>query len=96
MTTDRAGALEAILAETETAHGVYEATELNGVYDQDWTSWYARYAVDHGIGGALGRAVTADELARVLANSWDELKRADPKPTDSWAVWTARHLASEL
>ena len=30
MTTDRVAALEALLAETETAHGAYETTQLNG------------------------------------------------------------------
>ena len=63
MATDRIGALEALLAEAEAAHGVYETTELNGVYDQDWPRWYAAYAVDHGIGALLGRDVSVDELA---------------------------------
>lgn len=96
MTPDRLGALEALLAETEAAHGSYETTELSGAYDQDWPRWYANYAVDHGIGTILGRAIGRDELARFLASSWDELQRADPRPTDPWATQVARRMADEL
>ena len=96
MTTDRIGALQALLAQTEAAHGVFETTELNGVYDQEWPRWYAEYAVQHGIGTLLGRAVTADELARFLTSSWDELQQADPRPSDPWAAYTARRIATEL
>ena len=96
MTTDQIGALEALLAETEAAHGVYETTELNGVYDQEWPRSYANYAVDHGIDTLLGRAVTADELARFLTTSWNELRNADPRPNDPWAAYTARRIAAEL
>ena len=74
MTTDRIAALEALLAETEAAHGAYETTELNGVYDQEWPRWYAAYAVEHGIGEILvGHAVSSDDLAAVPD---DELVRA--------------------
>ena len=96
MTTDRIGALQALLAQTEAAHGVFETTELNGVYDKEWPRWYAEYAVEHGIGTLLGRAVTADELARFLTGSWDELQHADPRPSDGWAPYTARRIAAEF
>ena len=96
MATDRIGSLEALLTEAEAAHGVYETTELNGVYDQEWPRWYAEYAVDHGIGALMGRPITADELARFLASSWDELQKGDPTPTDPWATNAARRLAAEL
>ena len=92
MATDRIAALEALLSETEAAHGVYETTELHGVYDQDWPRWYAGYAVEHGIGALLGRHVTADELAQLLATSWEELQRADPPPTGPWTAAIARRL----
>jgi hypothetical protein len=95
MATDRIRALETLLAETEAAHGAYETAELNGVYDQDWPRWYARYAVEHGIGTLLGRDVSAEGLEQELKASWDEFERADPKPADSWATHVARRLASE-
>ena len=94
MATDRIGALEALLADAEAAHGVYEKAELNGVYHQEWPRWYAAYAVDHGIGAILGRDVSVDELAQLLAISWDALQRADPRPTDPWTTYLARRLAA--
>jgi hypothetical protein len=96
LTTDRIAALEALLAETEAAHGVYESTDLNGVYDQDWPRWYAGYAVEHGIGSIVGRDVDADELAQSLAASWDELQGAERRPMEPWGAYTARRLAEEL
>jgi hypothetical protein len=96
MSTDRIGALEALLAETETAHGAYEATELNGVYDQEWPRWYAAYAVEHGIGEIIGRPVSADELAEFLTMSWSQLQQADPKPAEPWTASFARRMAEEL
>jgi hypothetical protein len=96
MTTNRIAVLEALLAETEAAHGAYETTELNGVYDQDWPRWYAAYAVEHGIDGIVGRAVSADELAELLTVSWSALQESDPKPSGPWTTSIARRLAAEL
>ena len=95
MSDDRTEAVGALLVEAEQAHKVYETTELGGVYDEDWARWYAAYAVDHGIGGLLGRPVAADPLAQVLAQTFEAFKRADPKPTESWATWTARRMTTE-
>ena len=94
--TTPVGSIQALLTQTEAAHGAYEATELKGVYDQDWPSWYAQYAVEHGIGDLLGRAVTTEELARFLADSWRELEAADPKPAESWPAYTAQQIATRL
>lgn len=35
--------LLAALTDAARAHGVYEATELAGVYDENWPEWYARH-----------------------------------------------------
>lgn len=93
---DRTEALSRLLGETGRAHGTYEETELHGVYDQQWPEWYARYAVDHGIGELVGRALTADELARFLSSSNAEFERIEPKPSETWADYTARRIAAEL
>ena len=93
---DRIEALVRLLAETGEAHGRYEESELKGVYDQQWPTWYAGYAVDHGIGDLVGRAVTADELARFLASTNAEFEKIAPKPTEPWATYTARRIAAEL
>lgn len=93
---DRAHAVAALLAEAEAAHGVYESTELNGVYDQDWPSWYAEYAVEHGIGALLGRSVAADELGQLLARTFADFKATEPQPGDGWAAYTARRISAEI
>jgi uridylate kinase len=92
----QADAVAALLAEAQQAHGVYEATELNGVYDREWPRWYAGYAVDHGIGDLLGRDVDAERLADLLAASYAEFERIEPAPAESWSDHLGRRIADEL
>jgi hypothetical protein len=94
MSADRTESLVALLGQAEAAHGVYESTELKGLYDQNWPRWYAQYAVDHGIGTLLSRTVLAEELAGILSTAWEEFQAADPKPPETWAEFTARRLAA--
>jgi hypothetical protein len=96
MPADRIGALEALLTQAEAAHGVYESSELNGVYDEEWPRWYADYAIEHGIGALVGRTIMAGELADLLRTSWDDLQSAEPRPADSWATYAARRMAEQL
>jgi hypothetical protein len=96
MTAGDVAAITEQLVRTEAAHGAYETAELNGVYDQDWARWYATYAVEHGIGGLLGREVTADELQQFLVNSYVDYQQASPKPAEPWADYTARRIAAEM
>jgi len=93
---DRTEAVTALLAETEQAHGVYETTELNGVYDQEWPAWYAASAVEHGIGALVGHHVTVDRLAKFLASTFADFKRIEPTPSEGWAAYTARRITAEL
>ena len=94
--TDRIDALTALLLQAEEAHGVYETTELNGVYDEAWPHWYAAYAVDHGIADHVGRPVTVEELAELLTRAWADLQGSGPRPTEPWAPYAARRIASDL
>jgi hypothetical protein len=96
MTGGRVEGLTSLLLQAEEAHGVYETTELNGVYHEEWAAWYADYAIDHGIGDLLGRPVVSGELGRFLASTFTEFKAADPKPDEPWAAYTARRIAAEL
>lgn len=96
MAVDRVEAISALLVQAELAHGVYEGTELNGVYDQEWPRWYAAYAVEHGIGALVDHDVTTEQLAEFLANSYAELEQTDPRPAEPWAAYTARRIAAEL
>ena len=95
MEPDTTEALTRLLHEAERAHGEYEATELNGVYDVEWARWYAAYAVEHGIGDLLGRPVTVDELAEALASRFAEFDATEPKPAEGWAAFIARRLAED-
>jgi hypothetical protein len=96
MPPDRVEALNDLLVAAEEAHGRFEATELNGVYDKDWARWYAVYAVAHGIGAMLGREVTMDQLAEFLAVSHADFKQLDPGVNEPWAAYTARRIEADL
>ncbi len=96
MTDDRIGSIQRLLIEAERAHGVYETSELGGVYDQDWPRWYAGYAVDHDIEVLLGHPVSRDELTDFLARTNAEFESADPKPLEPWADHVAARMATEL
>jgi hypothetical protein len=93
---EQTDALAALLAEAETAHGAYEASELNGVYDEQWPAWYAAYVVDHGIGAVLGRDVSSDEMAQFLSTAWQEYQAMDPPPAEPWGRFLARQIAGRL
>lgn len=93
---DRAGAVAELLVEAERAHGVYEATELGGVYDREWPHWYATYAVEHGIGDLLGREVEVDRLANLLAAGFAEFDKVEPSPAEPWSAFLGRRVAAEL
>ena len=92
----RTDAVLALLGQTEAAHGVYESTELKGVYDQDWPAWYATYGVDHGIADLVGHNVGAERLAAFLERAWADFSAAEPKPGEGWAAYTARRITQEL
>ena len=93
---ERVDQINALLVRTGEAHGRYEETELNGVYDQEWPRWYAAYAVEHGIGEVLGHPVTTDQLAAFLESSNRDLERIEAELREPWATYTARRIAAEL
>jgi hypothetical protein len=96
MADDRIEAINTLLVQAAEAHGRFEETELNGVYDQGWPRWYAAYAVDHGMAALVGHPITADQLAQFLATSNAEFEKIEPKPTESWAAYTAGRITAEL
>ncbi len=96
MEANRAEAVAALLAQAEEAHGAYETIELNGVYDQDWPTWYAGYLVEHGLGDLLGHAVTADRVGEFLASTYAEFDEANPKPGEPWPAYIGSRMATGL
>jgi hypothetical protein len=96
MADDRTEAVKVLLVQAEAAHGTFEATELKGVYDQEWARWYAAFAVEHGISELVGHPVTTDELAQFFANTNVQYEQAQPKPGEPWAAYTAGRITAEL
>ena len=96
MPDDRTTAVEALLVQTAQAHGVFEESELQGVYDQEWPRWYATYAVQHGMGPLIGGGITIDRLAEFLATSNVEFEKTAPELREPWATYTARRISVEL
>jgi hypothetical protein len=96
MDAGRIDAVNALLVQAQEAHHEFEATELKGVYDQDWPGWYAAFAVEHGLGGLVGHAIDVDRLTRFLADSNADFEAAEPKPSEPWAAYTARRITTEL
>jgi hypothetical protein len=89
-------AIERLLVEAKTAHGDYERTQLNGVYDEEWPRWYSGFLIEHGLAEAVGRAVNVDQLAALLAESWEVQQRSAATKTQTWESFTARHLGAQL
>ena len=96
MPDDRTTAVEGLLVQTARAHGVFEESELQGVYDQDWPRWYATYAVEHGMGALISGGITIDRLADFLATSNVEFEKTAPELREPWATYTARRITAEL
>ena len=82
--------LAALLRRAGAAHGEYETSELGGVYDREWPSWYARYLVAHDIGDQLGRAIDAAALAELLVRCDQEHRQENPAM--AWPEDYARRL----
>lgn len=89
-------ALTELLERTEAAHGVYETTALDGVYDEAWAAWYAAFLIEHGIAATLGHAIEPARLAMFLADSFADLRALDPPSTEPWAAYTAKRIVAQL
>jgi hypothetical protein len=89
-------AIAALLDRAKAAHGVYEETELDGVYDEQWPAWYGAWIVDHGLGELLGHRLGRAEVGDYLARAWDDFRALSQQPAESWTTWTAGRLAAEL
>jgi NAD(P)-dependent dehydrogenase (short-subunit alcohol dehydrogenase family) len=84
--------IAALLDRAGNAHGAYEESQLAGVYDRNWPTWYATYLVEHGIEGALDMPVTVEQLAAQLKQYDDAYKRE--QPAEGWPMYYARQLLS--
>lgn len=96
MEADRPDAIDDLLVEAEKAHGVYEAEQLNGVYDEAWPRWYAEYVVQHGLPDLLGHEANAPLIAAFLKEAFADFERLHPKPAEPWSSYIAGRMAAEL
>ncbi|MBW4518853.1 MAG: hypothetical protein KME16_04010 [Scytolyngbya sp. HA4215-MV1] len=82
--------VESLLIQAEQAHGQYEQTILNGVYDQDWSTWYANYVIEQGIEEILNRPFAGERLSQFLSQNYKQYKAEQSQKT--WAAYTAQKL----
>jgi hypothetical protein len=87
--------IEALFMQAEQAHGEYERSVLNGVYDQNWADWYAQYAIDQGIKTLLGAPLSTEQLSQLLSQSYEQYK-AEQVKSQHWATYTAQKLVKRF
>ncbi|MEM7128314.1 MAG: hypothetical protein AAF702_18425 [Chloroflexota bacterium] len=79
-----------LLTSAGSAHHTYEQTELRGVYDQEWASWYANHIIDHGLHDLVGQSIRTEELGPLMSQI-SELHQQSEQSED-WAEFTATKL----
>jgi hypothetical protein len=79
------------------AHGVHEAEELGGVYDQEWPRWYAAHMAR--TLAEAGHPVGVDALQAALEDAAaahaDHEKQIGAKDPD-WPQWYAERMTPVL
>ncbi len=80
-----------LLQRAGAAHGEYETTILNGVYDENWPQWYAQWAIEHGLNDLLFQPFEVQKFSQVLFEINEAHKASDQRY--GWAEFTARSLA---
>jgi hypothetical protein len=65
-TAQRAALIAHQLQAAGNAHFEYETNELHGVYDEQWSEWYAAYLLAHDWNTLFTRAWNETDLAQAL------------------------------
>lgn len=91
MSATNENAIQALLEQTEAAHGEYQTRELGGVNDEAWASWYAAYLVEHGLTTLVGGQPVAVDLLSDQLTRLDEAYRRQ-QPAITWPAYCADHL----
>lgn len=79
-----------LLKRAKEEHGEYEASVLNGVYDQEWDLWYASWLVEHGINDLLNVDLQSSDLATLLSDLYKQYQ--DSGEPGDWADYVAGQL----
>jgi hypothetical protein len=90
MTEPNITALRDLLRQAGAAHGEYETTVLNGVYDEAWPTWYAEWLLTHGFNELVHGSHSGSELA-VLLSDLNQQYRASGS-TQHWADFYAERI----
>jgi len=77
------------------AHGVHEAEELGGVYDEEWPSWYAAHMAGTLAGHGIGADALRVALERAAAAHAEHEQSTGTKDSD-WPRWYAAHMTPSL
>lgn len=94
MTSKTIAEISSLLTQAGMAHHEYEQNILKGVYDRDWASWYADYALTNGLNKLLNASLTVEQLTQLLVQT-DKQYEAET-PTQSWSDYTAEKMCSSL
>ena len=94
MHTGTEASIARLLTETLAAHGDYETTALGGVYDEDWSGWYATYLLEHGLPDLLPLAgkLDAAQLGAILKQLDADYRRE--QPGGEWPTYYAERLGA--
>jgi hypothetical protein len=87
---DLVARIASLLSQAGAAHHEYEQTVLQGVYDQDWPLWYARYAVEQGLNSLLNMPLNPEQVSQLLTQIYQDYESEKPQLT--WAEYTAEKL----
>lgn len=79
-----------VLRDASSAHGDYETGILNGVYDENWSAWYAAFVV-----GAVGmETIRPAELTKLLADA--HRAHQEQGPDADWPTFYADYIINNL
>ena len=79
-----------LLSQAGGAHHVFEQTVLKGVYDKEWSAWYAEWIIQHGLNALLGTTMNVPQLATLLDDINEQHKKSSAGL--DWAEFTAVEL----
>lgn len=79
-----------LLERSHTAHAEYEASVLNGQYDEQWPDWYAAWLIEQGINDFLNVDLQTPELTTLLIDITEQHKQTDG--AKNWYDYTAEQL----
>jgi hypothetical protein len=90
-TAQRAAQIAQRLQAAGDAHFEYETNELHGVYDEQWSEWYAAFLLAHDWNALFTRAWNQADLAEALRQC--HLAQRAHAPQTRWQDYYAEQLA---